>query len=195
MIIIVSNFISDWLKEIVVLFIIISLVDLLMPKGKMKRYVDFIMGIIIIFTVISPFSRLNKITLDIDREVNSISQNLVSESSAIEDQNRQIERIYKENLNNEIKRIIEKNTDYKVKNTDVYIINDKENPYKIESATIILENKENTKNNSTTVKIDKIKVGDERLVFNEDEDYTEVKGLVSNYLNLDANKLIIKRED
>ena len=65
----ISNFIYSWLKDITILFIIISLIDLIMPKGSMKRYINFVIGLLIIFTVINPFINLSKIKFNLDKEV------------------------------------------------------------------------------------------------------------------------------
>ena len=166
-----------------------------MPKGKMKRYVDFIMGILIIFTVISPFTKLNKITLNLDKEVNNFTQSLSSETASLEDQNKQIERIYKSNISNEIKRIVEKNTEYNMKSTDIVTVADKENLFKIDHVVMTLADK-NGPNLDKQVKIDKITIGKDKEVINQDiEDFTSIENLVATYLNIDIDKLTINKED
>ena len=55
------SFISTWLKDIVVLFILISIAELIMPKGNMKKYINMVIGLLIIFTIISPFAKLLKL--------------------------------------------------------------------------------------------------------------------------------------
>ena len=69
-----AEFISSWVKDIVLLFVIITLVDLVMPKGSMRRYINFVVGFLIIFTVINPFVNLTNIDFKLDREVFKNSQ-------------------------------------------------------------------------------------------------------------------------
>ena len=68
MINIIREFISNWIKSLVVLMIIISIVDMVMPKGNMKRYVNFIVGLIIVFSIINPFARLTNSNLSFEQE-------------------------------------------------------------------------------------------------------------------------------
>ncbi len=94
----ISNFIYSWLKDITILFIIISLIDLIMPKGSMKRYINFVIGLLIIFTVINPFINLSKIKFNLDKEV---FNNLYKTSpeymeKLIKSQDSKIEELYTE---------------------------------------------------------------------------------------------------
>ena len=69
MVISVSEFIYSWIKDLVIIFIIITLVDLVMPKGSMHRYIRFVIGLLIIFAVINPFVNLGNIDFQLDKEV------------------------------------------------------------------------------------------------------------------------------
>ena len=51
----IADFIYSWVKDLVLLFIIITLVDLVMPKGSMRRYINFVIGLLIIFAVINKY--------------------------------------------------------------------------------------------------------------------------------------------
>ena len=50
----VISFINSWLKDIVVLFILISIAELIMPKGNLKKYIRLVIGLLIIYTIINP---------------------------------------------------------------------------------------------------------------------------------------------
>lgn len=123
----IINFINSWLKDIVVLFIIISLVDLIMPKGNMRRYVDFIIGLLVIFTVINPFLRLGKIDLG-EMVINNANYNSLEDSGLIEEQENQIKQIYEAKIRDSINYIVENNSNYHINNI-VLDINWDENSY------------------------------------------------------------------
>lgn len=54
-------FLSNWLKEIVLLILIATFIDLLLPNRSMERYVKLVMGLLIILAILSPIlSVLNK---------------------------------------------------------------------------------------------------------------------------------------
>lgn len=193
MIDIITNFIREWLKEIVVLFIIISLVDLIMPKGKMKRYVDFIIGILIIFTVISPFTRLNDISLDIDREVSNFTNKEISDETLSNIQEKQIKEMYTSNLKNELLKVIEEQSEYILKDIQISTIPDKTNIFNIDNINIRLNSKIN--GDSTSIKVNKVEIGDTSTpVFNA-ETYTDLIDLVTKYIEIDRERIVISIDE
>ncbi len=190
MINIVANFIREWLKDIVVLFVIISLVELIIPKGNMKKYVDFIIGIIIVFTVISPFTKLINFDINLDEKIETFSNDITMKEDVVSTQNEQIEEIFKTNLSSEIKKIVKENSDYKVK--DIYISTkpDDQNLLLIEYINIILDTDKQSKDSE--IKIEKINLGNESIpVSSSANDFEELKNLIIDYLQIDEERLII----
>jgi len=187
---IVANFIREWLKDIVVLFVIISLVELIIPKGNMKKYVDFIIGIIIVFTVISPFTKLINFDINLDEKIETFSNDITMKEDVVSTQNEQIEEIFKTNLSSEIKKIVKENSYYKVK--DIYISTkpDDQNLLLIEYINIILDTDKQSKDSE--IKIEKINLGNESIpVSSSANDFEELKNLIIDYLQIDEERLII----
>ena len=64
------KFISDWAKSLGLAIIIVSILEMLLPNNKTKKYIKVIMGIYILFNIISPFVKnkgifnLNEIDLE-----------------------------------------------------------------------------------------------------------------------------------
>lgn len=64
------EFISDWAKSLGLAIIIVSILEMLLPNNKTKKYIKVILGIYILFNIISPFVKnkeifdLNKIDLE-----------------------------------------------------------------------------------------------------------------------------------
>lgn len=184
---IITKFISQWLKEIVLLFIIISIVDIIMPKGKMKRYVDFIIGLLIIFTVISPFTRLNNINLNLDREVSNFNEKIISEDSLLDISDKQIENIYIRNLKEQLKEVIEDNLDYRVEDIVINTIPDEKNIFNIEGINIVLQAQKDKKDSS--IKVSKIEIGEEVAQVINTEPDKELMGLITSLGGIDPSKV------
>ena len=185
---IITRFINNWLKEIVVLFIIISMVDIIIPKGKMKRYVNFIIGLLIIFTIISPITRINNISLDLDKAVSNFTDNSVQVTSMEEIQEEQIKKLYISNLKNELIEVIEENFNYEVADLKINVIPDKEQIFIVDSIDLILSG-EISRDNKQKIKVEKIELEKEvGETISKDID-NELAFAISNYLQIEQEKI------
>lgn len=52
------EWLTNWLKEIILIVLLASFVDLLLPNSNMQKYARFILGLLIILTIISPIFEL-----------------------------------------------------------------------------------------------------------------------------------------
>ena len=64
------EFISSWAKSLGVTIILVSIIEMLLPNNKTKKYIRVILGIFVLFNIISPFIK-NKEQLNIIEEMNS----------------------------------------------------------------------------------------------------------------------------
>ena len=66
------DFLSTWAEKIVLSVIVISILEMLIPNNKMKKYIRVVMGIFILFNIISPLIEekdlINMNNLDLDIE-------------------------------------------------------------------------------------------------------------------------------
>lgn len=149
------SWISNWAQGIIMAVIIATIIEMILPKGSIKKYIKVIIGIYILFTIVSPI--IEKISggkvdfnnvldssayaKDIEESNNKINKKLEANNS------RTIKDIYVENLETDIKEKL-KNKGYEVDN--LYIkVKDDEN-YTIEDVKLKLyksKKKENTINN------------------------------------------------
>ena len=181
-----TNFITNWLKELVTLFMIISLIDIVMPKGNMRRYVNFIIGILIIFTVISPFTKLNEISLDIDKEVQAFSEKDISIDNIEQVRNQQIVDLYLSNLSGELKDLIEDNSDYGVESIKFKTSPHEEQVFTLDGVDIVIEQKEIRGD----IRVENIELGLSSTVLTSFED-DDIKGVITTMTQLDDNKINI----
>lgn len=197
----VSNFINSWLRDIVVLFIFISIVDLIMAKGTMKKYIDFVIGLLVIFTVINPFLKLAKVNFNLDSAVIKYIDNSLETRADVLDSkvDADIEKIYVSKISNEIIRLIEDGTLYEVNKVDIDI--KKEEDFgEIKFVELILtESKQDNrikdnKSNISVKKVETITVGSgfkTNIEAKTDDKYDDIKQLLFENLNIDSHLITI----
>ena len=49
------NYLTTWAKAIIMSIIIVSILEMLLPNNKTKKYVKMVMGLFILYNIISPF--------------------------------------------------------------------------------------------------------------------------------------------
>ncbi len=71
------EFLSKWVEGIAIAVIIASIFEMILPNGNIKKYVKVILGIYIVFSIISPFAD-NKVmgNFDISKKIDNYSQSL-----------------------------------------------------------------------------------------------------------------------
>ncbi len=137
------EFLSSWAKSLGVTIVIVSIFEMLLPNNKTKKYIRVILGIFILFNIISPFindkNKLSLTSIDIENYINTQNETINQTSM-----DNRIQDLYEQELE---KNIIDKieNQGYKVNKCNV-------------SANIVKnsENEENTIN-KITLKIEKAK--------------------------------------
>ena len=163
------NFISSWAEQIVLAVIIATIIELILPKNKNRKYIQMVIGVYVLFNIISPIIK-NKDAISVENyniekyEKNSTYE--IDQSSMDE----RIEKIYLEEL--------QKNTTSKFKNAG----------FTVERCIVDAEldtNKKNAGIHLITVKIQ----GPE----DEGEIDKKVKELAEEYeISKDKIKIIIK---
>lgn len=95
------KFVSSWTEQIVIAVVIVTIIELILPKNKNKKYIQMVMGIYVLFNIISPIIK-NKEAISIDEynieKYETKSQYEIDQSSMDE----RIEKIYLEELENKI---------------------------------------------------------------------------------------------
>lgn len=59
------NFLSSWVKNLSLALIVVSILEMILPNNKTKKYVKVIMGLYILFSIIQPFVE-NSESLNLD---------------------------------------------------------------------------------------------------------------------------------
>ena len=139
----IIEFLTIWLKEIVLVFIFISIVELVLPNGNMKKYINMIIGFLIIIVIISPFVKLINKDYSFTKD---LYKNQI-ESAKFQDkdnlklaiiQEEQIKGFYIEKIEGELKDLIIKNTDYSIEKISINISEEKQGFGQLLAVEIIL---------------------------------------------------------
>lgn len=177
------NFLSGWVRNLSLALIIVSILEMILPNNKTKKYVKMVMGLYILFSIISPFiENSDKFNLD-----DSIYTKYVEEASSIDTEVNQtsmdnrLNEIYKEQLEKDIIQKIEKKG-YEVERCKV-IAHISEDNSEIENITlkvkskIEVEDNEDNEENDNSHKTDTI----------EDKIVTEIQKIQKVEVNVSKN--------
>ena len=117
------NFLSSWVKNLALALIIVSILEMILPNNKTKKYVKMIMGLYILFSIVSPFiENSNKLNIN-NIDFNSYIEKVQTTSSTSEEldqtsMDNRLNQIYKEELQKDITQKVEEKG-YKVENCKV----------------------------------------------------------------------------
>lgn len=104
------EFFSSWAEQIVLAVIIATIIELILPNSKNKKYIQMVIGIYILFNIISPVINNKELLTSIDEYNLEQYDNNTTNSQYVIDQSsmdRRLEKIYLEELENNIKNKFE----------------------------------------------------------------------------------------
>jgi stage III sporulation protein AF len=117
---------KNWISALLCIGIFISILELILPKSKIKKYIYVIVGIVTTITIISPGINLLK-REDIAKSVSSVIDNLsgnvnINSGASLENYKKNQENIVKNQFIDSFKRDIESKLTLKgIDVTEVYI--------------------------------------------------------------------------
>lgn len=199
-----SEFLRNWITDITVIIIFIMFMDTIMPNNSMKRYINVIIGLLIIVVIIKPFVLVNEFSESFNGEYIETASFLEMNSSAVESseitkyQQQQAIEIFESNLKKKLETMIESNVGDEYKGVDVWLELDRDVESKsfgsvkavkvqlgaegksvIEVDRIKIEVKEDTTENKNVINKDK---GEYNL--NDSKISSEIKDVVSKALGI-----------
>lgn len=203
------TFFSKWAQGIIVAVIVATIIEMILPNGASKKYVKVIIGIYILFTIISPvidkfsngtvdFSQI----LDTEEYEQKIAESDNSISKKIEaNNNRTIKDIYTSNLETDIKSKL-KEKGYGVSSTYIKVKDDEN--YTIEKITLDLYKNNTTKEEKDesvnkisinqidiTISTDKEKANNQNNEQINEDEKKELKEYISTTYEVELNKIEI----
>jgi len=155
------EWISNWAEAIIIAVIIATIIEMLLPEGSSKKYIKVVIGVYILFTIVSPI--LTKITgnslqvsdiINLDEYLKKVNENVIYENALMENNSNSIREIYINNLKTDIKSKL-KSKGYLVSNIDLDVAYDEN--YTINKIIIDankIENEENQRENENIFDIE-----------------------------------------
>lgn len=193
------KFISSWAEGIIVSVIIATILEMILPEGKNKKYIKTVIGVYILFAIISPIiSKVTGKTIEAENifKMESILDQNTLEVSSIDTTN-SIKKIYITKLKQDIKAKIEEKG-YQVNEVNVLVETKDENNYgkiyEIDLNILPKEKKENTLTPINEVKIEitntnsETKVEENKIPNNITR---ELKEYLSGVYNIEKEKVKI----
>ena len=202
------NFLSSWAEKIIIAVVISSIIEMILPDNKNKKYVKMVMGIYILFNIISPMIN-QKDLLSLD-SFNFESYAVTKDEPQSKELNQssmdeRLQQLYVEELENNIKTKAEEEG-YKVYSCKVdATLYGKENEQGINKVALVVSEKQENSNDTTNKKSDiqtinkvQINVGLNKFLNNVDEEIYNsndnengLRDFLSNYYQIDGKKISI----
>lgn len=182
------EWISTWAEQIVVAVIIASIIEMLLPNGNNKKYIKAIIGVYILFTIISPiigkFVNIDLKDIDYEKYFKEVETQETISQSLTTNNEKTMGEIYISNLKADMKNKLEEKG-YRVENINLNVELEDEKSYgKINE--IVLEISKSSKesenitkeaNNTIAInKIEEVKIGNKI----ENEKEIKIKREISN---------------
>lgn len=186
--------------------IFISFLEIVLPNSNMKRFIDMIVGFLIIVVIITPFIKIISKDIDIEKNflLNSNKLNTEFKNNYSEEkeevlalQEKQIIESYEKGIERKIGNLIKEKTNYEVKNIDMEINRDLEdkNYGEIKELNIVLREKvDKNSENEKSIKIENIeevwiKKNKENKSNEKFEESDKIKKIISKEYGLSEEKI------
>ena len=207
------DFFSSWAEQLIISIVISSIIEMILPDNKNKKYVKMVIGIYVLFTIISPFINkydvfnLENFSLDSYAAVNTNISTLDNEKTNQTSMDDRLQELYiKELENNIMTKVKQEGYDVSSCKVDAILYGEKENQ-EIKKIDLVVskksENKSDNINNSEDMSniksVNKVEINVGLDKFLEDdknsqaksEDTQKLKNILSSYYEIDTKKINI----
>lgn len=193
------NWISGWIQGIIIAVIIGTIIEMLLPDGNCKKYIKVVIGVYILFSIVSPV--ITKVTGNEFRVSDIYDINTYIEVSAKSSQENiensqqdQIKQVYITNLKNDMKQKIQEKG-YSVKSLTLEISNDEQ--YTLKKIFAQVSKRKNEENNEVKG-VNEINITISNTTENIEEDISistkeqnDLKAYLSGIYNLEEKNINI----
>lgn len=178
------NFFNNWIEQIAISAIIVSVFELILPSGNLKKYIKIILGVYIIFCLISPFVNASELynldDIKLDEYVDTSKTQTNLNQTSIDSR---LQELYIDQLKSDMKLKVEEHEYIIYKcNIDADLNTSSDNPG-IHKIDLILE-----RNNIEKIEINPTSKQEEI----KDENIEDLKQDLANYYEIDKNIINIK---
>ena len=196
------SFLRNWIQGIAMAVILASIFEMLLPNGNLKKYIKVVLGLYIVFSIISPFVNRNELySFDVIKEVDKYASSSVKSTAEIKDN---IEEMYIETFEKKLKTVVQEQG-YNVRSCLVdAVFEGKEDDIGIKKILLVLSSKnsnfyskDDSSNDIEPIEKVTINVGisnPQKDIQNEitSGDMENLKNYLAEYLNVKKNIIDIQ---
>lgn len=196
---------TTWAQGIIVAVIITTIIELILPEGNHKKYIKMVMGVYILFTIVSPI--ITKITnqdFEFDEskyeEFFKNSTYEVSSQSLEEENDNQIKDLYLNNIKSDVKQKL-KEQGYIVEEIQIEADLESEEAYgKIKKMNLQIKKGETKQEENKISPVNRIEIGEKKeeenqISENEEKigggEIQEIKTYLSTTYNVEKKQIKI----
>lgn len=177
------EFLNSWAKGLGVTIVVVSILEMLLPNNKTKKYIRMVLGIFVIFNIISPFVQ-NKEVFNVENfdfeDYEAVETTSVNQTSM----DARIQELYEEELEKDIEEKL-KEQGYEVTTIKVTVDISKEDEEQISKIKLKAQKTEKEQvdeqiENKIVTEIQKIKEIDTSIKKEDEEDQEQTTESISN---------------
>ncbi len=187
---------SSWTKGLGVTIVIVSILEMLLPNNKTKKYIRMVLGVFVIFNIISPLiqnkDKLDLSNLDIEDYTTVETTSTVTQTSMDE----RINKLYEEELKKDITKKVEEKG-FKVKNAKINTTRNDDGEWEIKQIQLNIEKSQEpvkeaneTVENKIVTEVQKIKKIDTKI--NNEEKTSNQEKKITNTDIQNVKKFLIE---
>lgn len=100
---------TNWAKAIIMAVIVVSILEMLLPNNKTKKYIKMIMGLFVLYNIISPFIKDKNLLKFEENDIQTFSSNTTQKFEVNqESMDRRLEELYIQEIEKDITKKLEK---------------------------------------------------------------------------------------
>lgn len=182
------EFLSKWIEQITISVIIVSILELILPKGNLKKYIKVVLGIYVLFCMISPFVNSSKLYDFKDINLEKYSKNTSKKTSDInqESMNKRLQNLYIEQLKKDIEKRVNEDGYYVTKCDINANLSENSKDSGINQINLVLSK-------DKIAAVQKVEIGNKNIdekTNNEDEE--KIREKIANEYEINKDKINIK---
>ncbi len=197
---------SDYIKNIALSIIFSVFISMLLPDNNFKKYIDIVLGFIIMIMVLNPvkdFVLKNDISFDLkvfNKSAEIENTLLLNQKNLYEENQREIIiKTYKSKLNEQINELVSQSTNLAVESINIEVNEDfdSNNFAEIQKIELYINEDNKVSNKNNIIMVDNIKIQNNTNLHNEeisnrnDELEKKIESLISDFYKLNKDNIYI----
>lgn len=205
------SFLTSWIQQLILVVIMATFLDLLLPNNTMQRYVRLVMGLVILMLILSPLLTLLKSDWDVNNALQEEQETFGGELESMpriqekvnhmqHQQQQWIGENVQKKIETDIEAAVERQFDVLIEDVAV-TLTDEGNQVAINEMVLIVENEKSTRDEMTSVTPIRIDVSDEQdakevssnLQTDASRQFTEMRKWLARQWLLEENNIHVVR--